>query len=196
MTYQPTADEYLDVTKTLSSITELVLLDRFWTSEAQAVSGDTAQREPDRVRGLGTIVDEMDRLLGETEQLARRVAAAATRYGDQLDANFKALTDEHGPLTADQRTKVIELVNSRSSADVAAFVDAAVADVTAQLEPERRLLRDELKRISDAQPSDGDLSAEEEQALAQLAVLASLVLGPEAGVVVEAVGHLLDWLFG
>ena len=62
-----TADEYLDVTKTITSITELVILDRFWTEEAKATG-----REPERIRGLSTLVDELERLLVEIELRARR----------------------------------------------------------------------------------------------------------------------------
>ena len=100
------------------------------------MSADTARREPERLRGLATVVDEMERLLVETELRARRLTATATRRSNELE------------------------------------------------------------NISEAQSSDGDLSAEEERALAELAIVASVVLGPEAGVIVEAVGHLLDWLFG
>jgi hypothetical protein len=192
-----TADEYLDVTKALSCITEVVLLDRFWTEGAKAATaGDPGAREPDRVQGLEAVSAELERLLVEVELRARAIAATGRRRRAQLEANFKALTGEDSPFTPSQREKVVELVTSRTQGDLSAFVDAAAADVAAQLEPERKLLKAELDRIKKGGPSDGDLSAEEERALAELAVIASIAFGPEAGVVVEAVGHLLDWLFG
>ena len=118
------------------------------------------------------------------------------RRGADLEANFQALIAEDSPFTPEQRAKVIELVNARSQGDIAAFIDGTVADLTLQLEPERKHLHDELARISKGGPSNGDMSAEEERLLAELAFAATVVFGPEAGVLVEAVGHLLDWLFG
>jgi len=179
------------VTKTITSNTELVILDRFWTEEAKATG-----REPDRIRGLSTLVDELERLLVDIELRARRVATVGKRRSADLEANFQALIAEDSPFTPEQRAKVIELVNARSQGDIAAFIDGTVADLSAQLEPERKHLQDELARISKGGPSNGDMTAEEERLLAELAFAATVVFGPEAGVLVEAVGHLLDWLFG
>lgn len=190
-------DEYVDAAKTLGSITELVLLDRFWTHETKATSsGGQGAGDLDRIESLETIVAELERLLVDVELRSRRIAAAASRRRSQLEENFKALTGDQSPFTPAQREKLVELVNNRSQGDVAAFADAAVADLAAQLEPERKLLKDELDRIKKGGRSNGDMSADEERALAELAVLSSVVFGPEAGVIVEAVGHLLDWLFG
>lgn len=192
MTKEYTAEEYLDGTTMLASITELVLLDRFWTEEIT----DEAGRAPDRLQGLGGVVVQIERQLVEVELRARSIAAGARRRSTSLESNFAALTAEDGPFTQQQRDKVTELVQSRTQGDLVAFVDAAVADAAAQVEPERKALNAELEKARKGGGSDGDMSAEEERALAELAILASIAFGPEAGVVVEAVGHLIDWLFG
>lgn len=189
-----TAHEYLDAGKMLASITELVILDRFWTAEAAAASNAT-DNGTDR-EALGAVVLQLERLLVEVELRARSVASAGSRRGAALSESFAALTSEDGPFDARHRTKILELVDSRSQGDFSAFVQAAAADVAERLEPERRLLRSEFEKVRKGGASGGDMSAEEERALAELAIVASVVFGPEAGVVVEAVGHLLDWLFG
>jgi hypothetical protein len=192
MSKEFTAAEYLDATKMLASITEAVMLDRFWTEGIT----DESQRSPDGLEGLGAVVVQLERLLVEVELRARSIAAGARRRSTSLDANFAALTAEDGPLTQQQREKVVELVQNRSQGDLLSFVDSALAGAAAQVEPERRSLNAELERVRKGGGSDGDLSADEERALAELAILASVAFGPEAGIVVEAVGHLIDWLFG
>jgi hypothetical protein len=187
-----TAQEYLDATNMLASITELVMLDRFWTEGITDESG----RAPDGLEGLGAVVVQLERLLVDVELRARSIAAGARRRSASLDANFSALTADDGPFTQQQRDKVVELVQNRSQGDLLAFVDAALAGAAAQVEPERKALNAELERVRTGGGSNGDLSADEERALAELAILASVAFGPEAGIVVEAVGHLLDWLFG
>lgn len=62
-----TAGEYLDATKMLASITELILLDRYWTAEVKAASESDSSA--------------LERLLVEVERRARSIAAAATRQG-------------------------------------------------------------------------------------------------------------------
>jgi hypothetical protein len=187
-----TAQEYLDATSMLSSITEAVMLDRFWTEGIT----DESRRGPDGLDGLGAVVVQLERLLVDVELRARTIAAGARRRSSSLEANFAAITAEDGPLTPRQREKVVELVQNRSQGDLLAFVDAALEGAAAQVGPEREALNAELERVRKGGGSDGDMSADEERALAELAILASIAFGPEAGVVVEAVGHLIDWLFG
>ena len=187
-----TAQEYLDATNMLASMTELVMLDRFWTEGIT----DESLRAADGLEGLGAVVVQLERLLVDVELRARTIAAGARRRSTSLDANFAALTAEDGPFTEQQRAKVVELVQNRSQGDLLGFVDAALAGAAAQVEPERKALNGELERVRKGGGSNGDLSADEERALAELAILASVAFGPEAGIVVEAVGHLIDWLFG
>jgi hypothetical protein len=179
----------------LASITELVLLDRFWTAEVRTATEGAGPGGPGR-EDLGALVVQLERLLVEVELRARGVAAAGTRRGAALSASFAALTSEDSPFEERHRAQILELVDSRTQGDFPAFVEAAAADAAKQLEPERASLRTEFEKVRKGGGSGGDLTAEEERALAELAVVASVVFGPEAGIVVEAVGHLLDWLFG
>lgn len=187
-----TSTEYLDGTTMITAIQQLVLLDRYWTSEAAATDGAS----PDRAGSLTPVVVQMERLLVEVELRARGVTAAALRRSDSLESDYRALVAEDGPFTERQRAKVVELVEARSGGDVVAFVSTASADAAARVEDERRALNGELDRLRASTTSDGDMSADEERALAELAIMASVAFGPEAGVIVEAVGHLIDWLTG
>lgn len=182
--------EYQDVSRLVAAATEMVLLDRYWTQEARASS----ERDVD-VDGLDSVVAQLERLLLEVDLAARPLVAASRGRGADLEESYRWLVSTDGPFDERRRAKVEELVGD-DSGDLTAFVGRAAAGHARQVDPERRALAGELDKLRRGRGSDGDMSPEEEQVLAEVAVAAALLAGPEAFVVVEAVGHLLDFLFG
>lgn len=198
-------DEYQDLVRATSLITELVVLDDAWTREAES-SSDAATRDDGRVEQLGGVVDRLDQLYGEIGELAPRLNEIFSANAELLRQRYEALVADDagdGPtaaktrsLTADERAKVRAFVEERGEGDLVAFATNGTYQVGERAAAERENLSREYGSIRRGNDSAGDMDPDFEFWLQAVALAATLALGPEAGAIVEVIGGIIDWLVG
>ena len=198
-------DEYQDLARTTSLITELAVLDEAWTREAAAAS-QPATRDDDRVEQLSGVVDRLDQLYGEIGALGPRLSEIFRSREALLRERYEGLTaddvEDRPPvrgtrsLTADERRKLRALVDERGGGDIVGLVTNAAYQLGAQSGTQRQNLRVEYDAIRGGGTSEGDMDPEFELWVQLVALAATIALGPEAGGIVEAIGGFISWLVG
>lgn len=196
-------DEYRDLARTTSLITELVVLDEAWTREAAAASRH-ATRDDARVEQLGGVVDRLDQLYGEIGALGPRLSEIFRSREALLRERYEGLTagEDRPPargtrsLTPDERRKLRAFVEEHGGGDIVGLVTNAAYQLGAQSGTERQNLRVEYDAIRGGATSEGDMDPEFELWVQLVALAATLALGPAAGGVVEAIGGFISWLVG
>jgi len=198
-------DEYQDLARTASLITDLVVLDEVWTREAAAGSRH-ATRDDDRVEQLSGVVDRLDELYGEIGALGPRLSEIFRSRDALLRERYEGLTaddvEDRPPvsgtrsLTADERRKLRAFVEEHGLGDIVGLVTNAAYQLGAQSGTERENLHVEYDAIRSGGTSEGDMDPEFELWVQLVALGATLALGPAAGGVVEAIGGFISWLVG
>lgn len=198
-------DEYQDLVRTTSLITELVVLDEAWTREAAAAS-EPATRDDDRVEQLSGVVDRLDQLYGEIGALGPRLSEIFRSRDALLRERYEGLTaddvEDRPPvprtrsLNADERRKLRAYVEEHGRGDIVGLVTNAAYQLGAQSGTERQNLRAEYDAIRGGGTSEGDMDPEFELWVQAVALAATLALGPGAGGVVELIGGIISWLVG
>jgi hypothetical protein len=197
--------EYQELVRATSVITELVVLDRAWTREAEA-SSNPEERDDTRVEELGGIVNRLDRLYGDIGELSPRLHEIFQAREPLLRQRYEALIADDvvdqaaapgtRSLAPDERRKFRALVQEYGDGDIVALATRAASEIGARSTAERQNIRTEYDGIRAGTTSDGDMDPEFEFWLQAVALAATIALGPEAGGVVELIGGLISWLVG
>jgi hypothetical protein len=196
-------DEVQDLVRAISLIFWLLGLDDAWTREA-AASSEPATRDDDRVEQLGGVVDQLDQLYGEIGALAPRLseifssrdALLRERYAALIadDAEARPAVPRTRSLTADERRKLRAYVEEHGQGDIVGLATNAAYQISERSDTERQNLRTEYDNIRGGGTSEGDIDPDYEAWLAAVAFAASISLGPEAGAIVEGIGHAVAFL--
>jgi hypothetical protein len=194
---RPSAAQQAELADGIALVTQLLLLDAVWTQQARIASEETGAEKARRVSELSSVVDPLDeRLTRLTETCGRMEPIFNDQARTLRDGYVKAIEQTEGRrLTEDQRTKLIQVVD-HAGGDFADAVVTATSRLRTAAVDERGSIRAEFDGLSRGATSEGDFSQEVETDLLWVAAGASVLLGPEAGVVVEAVAHLGELAVG
>jgi hypothetical protein len=198
-----TANQVVDLTSTLALLAQLRLLDATWTEQARAATNERGTARAGRVYTLGGVVDALDTGLASLADLAERLEPVFAQHADAMRREFARAMDPAGErgLTDTERTRLRDVVDARGG-DFAEAVRDAASRMRQTTATETATIRTEFGGLSAGGASQGDFSSQVETDLALVAAGASVLFGPEAGVVVEGAAHLgelaysfFSWLF-
>lgn len=192
LTHDMTTDELLNVSKALTLSLNLLLLDKGWTFEA-GLASDPKTRDADRVRAAALLVDE----IAETFARLREFAPHLVPVGERTDVQAKveamlASAGQPGGISPEVGAAVRHHLDHAGGSVMTALKNA-VQYITERTDDEVDHMRGEYARLTESQPSEGDMSKEGEFATGVIATVAAAELGPLGFVVVEAVAH---WICG
>lgn len=182
-------------------LTQLRLLDGIWTAAAQAASKEEGSARSTQVTKGTAVVDALDAAFQELAALAPRLEPIFAQHADMLREGTDRILDA----TPGSARKMREMLATKG--DLAEAARDIVSRLPSTASSETAKIRSEVGKLSNGAKSAGDFSQETEVELGVLAASASVLLGPEAGIVIEAVargaeaavsllGSLWDWLTG
>lgn len=198
----PSAQHIADLSRTLGLLTQLRLLDGIWTAAAQAASKEEGAARSTQVTKVTAVVDALDAAFQELASLAPRLEPIFAQHADTLrEGTDKILAATPGSA----QSKMREMLATKG--DLAEAARDTVSRLPSMASDETAKIRTEVGKLNNGSTSAGDFSTETERDLAILAASASVFLGPEAGIAIEAVAHgleaagsllgsLWDWLTG
>ena len=192
-----TNTDYVTGTRVVALLTRQVELDDLWTRQATAGRADNqlARLVDEIIAGWRELQSQLDWLNALIERTATDLTG---HYDDLVSGRMRSVRPGRAARPAlDERLRGIvrDIVERDAGGDVTKFV-ARVADAHAVIDRECDQLRAEHTRIASGAQSHGDMSAEMAAIVHTTAIIVAAQTGPIGGLIVEAVGGLLDWLFG
>lgn len=190
--------DVIALSKVTGTISELAILDTHWTSNAIKLSSKSNKAELD---DLGLVVKTLEDVLVRSQSAFAQVGEVFQANAGRIEEGYAAIkSGKLSGVAPPSKAKIDEFV---------AFVDtfggnlaeAAIAASRRLASPERvagerKMLNDEFSKLSAGGSSDGDLTDEQWGDVHLVAMGAAIILGAEAGVVVEAAAALWELIFG
>lgn len=193
----PSAGQYAELARAMGSFTHLMLLDGVWTRQAQLASNEVDEVRSRRVSDLSAVIDTLDVELQGFSELCGSLESVFTDQAATLNHGFdRATADVDDRRLTEDQTSMLQRAVAHDGGDFAASVTAAAGRLRVSGATERASIRAEFERLSNGAISEGDFSQEVETDLLWVAAGASVLFGPEAGVVVEGVAHLGELAVG
>lgn len=185
------------VGRSMAAITEMTILDDHWTRTAIAISNGDVSNDVDT---LGDVVAELDRLLDASRPGFGKLAEVFRAHADEMNATYQDVLGgkSTGQLALDEdgRKRLRGAVDMHGKGNIAIMAADAAQRLSgvARVASERQAINAEFAKLKAGKTSDGDLSDDQWLDIGLIAAGMSVVLGPEAGVVVAGIGALLDFL--
>jgi hypothetical protein len=198
----PSAQHIADLSRTLGRLTQLRVLDGIWTAAAQAASKEEGSARSTQVTKVTAVVHALDAAFQELASLAPRLEPIFAKHADMLQEGTDKILDA---TPGSARSKMREILATKG--DLAEAARDTVSRLPSTASDETAKIRTEVGKLYNGATSAGDFSQQTEVELGVLAASASVLLGPEAGIAIEAVAHgaeaavsllgsLWDWLTG
>lgn len=192
------SDDVIALGHVTGIVSQLAILDTYWTISALELSVKPHKGKTDELR---KIVDQLEAILVASQ-------ADFARLGDIFAANADHIRQGYSVVVSGNARGVRQPPKEKLNAFVALvdtfggdMAEAAIAASrrlagTDRIENERRMLNAEFSKLAAGDPSGGDLSDEQWMDVHMVAMGAAVVLGAEAGLVVEAAAALWELIFG
>jgi hypothetical protein len=179
----------------LSVATQLVTLDKVWTTAAQSHAIDPPDT-PDPKQVPPPTKDELLNSLNIIRQAYEQTWLDFAEVAEQLQPVFAEHADvirQGQPALMEQtpesgRTKLRRTLDTNSN-DLAVAAQTAAANMKTSANSEIALMRAEVDKIANGGTSEGDMSAFGEAGVAALAGASTVLLGPGGPALVELAAH-------
>lgn len=193
-----TSRDVIVLSRVTGVVSQLAILDTHWTTSAINLSKVSDAKKTGELR---EVVDALEQVLAASQPDFSEVGDVFQANAEHIRHGFSVVMSGKArgvrPPPPDRLAAFKALVDGFGGDMAEAAIDASRRlSSSGRIEAERKLLNDEFSKLSAGGASGGDLTDEQWTDVHLVAMGAAIVLGAEAGLIVEAAAGLWELIFG